>query len=423
MSIFEQHPIQVQGTVEPGYESVGDAFREHMSRFAETCAQLCVYKGPDRVVDMWAAPRNNTSFTSGSLVNVFSSGKSLESVVVAWLFDRGLLDFNAKIADYWPEYGQAGKEETTVADLMRHEAGLSAFNTSLEPDDLLPHKIKENRIGQLIEKHPPAWRGEDSPREYHGLTRGWIVNEVVRRVDAQGRTIGEIIRQEIQEPMGLDIYVGLQEAELERRSPLVAIAPGRHIREAMKPTFMGRGVRHNFFQLAGNLLPMVTRMRSSTGAKMPIPYVGMNGVECFNERAIAMGETSSANAHCSARGLGKLASMLACGGASGNERVLSDEACAAMHAEPIRSHMGMVTTFTQGGVASFGDLSDSPSAVEIGLNTGRDGFYGWMGLGGSVFQWHPEKQIGFAFVPTRLHVLDFVNERGKLLQQAVLDAA
>jgi CubicO group peptidase (beta-lactamase class C family) len=81
--------------------------------------------------------------------------------------------------------------------------------------------------------------------------------------------------------------------------------------------------------------------------------------------------------------------------------------------------MGMRTTFSQGGVARFGHLSDM-GPVEKGLNVGREGFYGWMGLGGSIFQWHPEHQIGFAFVPTSLHVLDIVNERGKVFQAEVL---
>ena len=423
MGIFEQHPIKISGDVSAGFEAVRTTFEQNMSRYAETCAQLCVYKGADKVVDLWAAPADNKNFDGDSLVNIFSSGKSLESIAIACLADRGLLSFDDKITDYWPEFGKNGKENTTIADMMRHEAGLAALTVSIDPNDLVPEAIKENRIGQVLENEAPYFRAEDLPREYHAISRGWIVNEVFRRIDPEGRTLGEFYWQEIHEDLGLDIHVGLQRQYLERRSPLVPIHPGRHIRETFKPNFMKRGVGHNMFQLAGNLIPVVKGLRQAR-TDLPPPLVGMKDIEFFNEAEMAMGETSSANTHASARGLAKLASIMACGGESGETRLLGEEGWQALHDNPKRSDMmAMSTAFTQGGVASFGELSPNPSRLEVSLNRGRDGFFGWMGLGGSVFQWHPEKQIGFAFVPTRLHMLDLVNERGKLLQQATLSCA
>jgi len=82
--------------------------------------------------------------------------------------------------------------------------------------------------------------------------------------------------------------------------------------------------------------------------------------------------------------------------------------------------MAMNTIFTQGGLATFPESNAADSAMDIALNRGREGYYGWIGLGGSVFQWHPEHRIGFAYVPTSLHVLDVVNERGKAYQAAVV---
>ena len=78
------------------------------------------------------------------------------------------------------------------------------------------------------------------------------------------------------------------------------------------------------------------------------------------------------------------------------------------------------TRFTQGGVDSFLPCNAGSGTLEKAFNRGREGFFGWMGLGGSIFQWHPEQQIGFAFVPTSLHMLDFLNERGKDFQAEVL---
>ena len=122
-----------------------------------------------------------------------------------------------------------------------------------------------------------------------------------------------------------------------------------------------------------------------------------------------------------ARGLARLAAVMAAEGELDGHRLMSRAAWGSLHAEPVRRPMGMETTFTQGGVARFGVLSRNPPRIVRSLNLGRDGFYGWMGLGGSIFQWHPEWRIGFAFVPTSLHVPDFVNERGKAYQALAVE--
>jgi hypothetical protein len=93
----------------------------------------------------------------------------------------------------------------------------------------------------------------------------------------------------------------------------------------------------------------------------------------------------------------------------------------ALHAAPIeRTMMLMNTRFTQGGLASFNESDAAKGTFEKGLNAGRGGFYGWMGLGGSLFQWHPEHRIGFAYVPTALNPIDLLNERGKSYQREML---
>jgi hypothetical protein len=93
----------------------------------------------------------------------------------------------------------------------------------------------------------------------------------------------------------------------------------------------------------------------------------------------------------------------------------------ALHGVPVqRNMMALNTTITQGGLATFPGPSSTDTPLDIGLNRGREGFYGWMGLGGSIFQWHPEYRIGFGYAPTSLNVLDIVNERGKTYQAEVV---
>jgi CubicO group peptidase (beta-lactamase class C family) len=416
----EQGPVQ--GTVAPGFESVKRLYESETQVMAEEHTQLCVYYQGERVVDLWRSVPNNTQFSADSLVNVFSSGKSLETIPIARLVGLGLLDYEAKIADYWPEFAQNGKGNITVADLMRHEAGLATFNTPLPAEDLLPENLKQNRVGQVIEGHPARFpKGEGNQREYHAVTRGWIINELHRRVDPAGRTVGEWLREEVSGPLEADAFIGVDESELPRISPVVPLGIGYQIRQSMKPRALGRKVKNSFLQLIGRLLRILAAMRNVTTRGAPPIFEGMKNIGFFNTPAVAMGETPSAAANCSARGLAKLAAMMAAGGTWDDREYLSHEAWDALHAHPVEANMiGAPSTFTQGGVNQFLKVGPKSSGLERAFNDGREGFYGWMGLGGSIFQWHPENLIGFAFVPTSLHVIDLFNERGKAYQAEVL---
>jgi len=124
--------IRIHGTVAPGFESVEQLFEYQMRTLAERNAQLCVYYRGEKVVDLCASATGDGTFSANSLVNVFSSGKSLEAIAIAFLVTKGLLSYDAKITQYWPEFGAKGKDGLTVADLMRHEAGLANFDTSID---------------------------------------------------------------------------------------------------------------------------------------------------------------------------------------------------------------------------------------------------------------------------------------------------
>lgn len=108
------------------------------------------------------------------------------------MVDRGLLDYDEKVVKYWPEFGQMGKQNLTLKDVLRHEAGLTKLCKAVKLEDTSRESIKANKIGEIIAKTASRYpRGSIEPeREYHAFTRGWILNEVVRRVDPRGRTIG-----------------------------------------------------------------------------------------------------------------------------------------------------------------------------------------------------------------------------------------
>jgi len=412
----------IEGTVAPGYESVKQLYEHNMHSLAERNTQLCIYVGDECVVDLWASAIDDANFSADSLVNVFSSGKSLEAITMAMLVDRGLLEYDAKIADYWPEFAANGKQDTSIADLMRHEAGLAAFDTTLEPDHLHPEQLRENAVGAVIERHEQKFRpGEDNQREYHAITRGWIANEVFRRVEPAGRTMGQFLREEISTPLDADVYIGLHDHEIPRISEVAMLGFGFQFMQSLRPRAMGRKIEPNLLQTIAKLSRMVGSVRGRTTVGAPTPITGMQKISVVDSPAVAKGEVPSAGAKCSARGLAKLAAVMANGGGLAGQQIIGEVGHAALHDAPVQRNMlALDTTFTQGGLATFPPRKPTDRAVDLGLNHGREGFYGWMGLGGSIFQWHPERRIGFAYVPTSLNVLDFVNERGKAYQAEVV---
>ena len=415
-------PTQIEGTTAKGFETLRSLFEQNMHRYLEDKAQLCIYVQDQCVVDLWAHPADEAAFDGDALINVFSSGKSLESIAMAWLVSEGRLQLTDPVIQYWPEYAAEDKARQTIADVMRHEAGLAALNQSLDPRDLHRDRLKDNKIGAILAAHPTQYRagGAEARRDYHALSRGWIANEIFRRADAQGRTIGEFFETEIRGPFNADLHIGVANEDLDRIARLQPVSIGKHLRYSAWPFAKTRKTHNNLWVLLGRLFNFAWRALLSPGMRPKAAFKDLPTIQAFNHPLIIQGETPSANAHCSARGLARIGAALAMGGSSQGKTLLKPEAWQALHAEPITRDMNIQTSFTQGGVAYFSQDNMGPGAMNQALNQGREGFYGWMGLGGSIFQWHPEKQISIAFVPTSLHMLDLVNERGKTYQAELL---
>merc|ERR1711977_68115 len=193
-------PMSVRGSCAPGYEAVRAAFQRHVDAGIEDGAQVCAYVQGVKVVDLWTSQED---YGPNTLQNLFSSTKVLTSLVVAMLADRGHLDYDQKVSDLWPEYAQHGKGETTIAHVMRHEAGLAKFDRPIDASELTAEKIRAGSMSNIIAAQVPA-QPPGEKREYHAVTRGWIANEIVRRADPQGRTIGEFLRDEVAIPLGIE---------------------------------------------------------------------------------------------------------------------------------------------------------------------------------------------------------------------------
>jgi len=365
----------IKGKVDPKFENVHSVFRKHFEENKETYAQLCIYVRGRKVVDLWGSKNTSNHFNGDSITNVFSSTKNLTSLAVAMLVDRGHLKYEDKISQHWQAFGQNGKEDITLADLMRHEAGLTMFDHEFDPEDFWPTNIKRNNVGIVIEKKKPYWP-KTGKREYHGLTRGWIANEVFRRVHPDGLTIGEFLTEEVAKPLQCNgVVLGAHNEDLKRYQAL------HHIE------YDGvNGRRKAMINCSG----------------------GENG-EIWNNIEMRKGETPSANGNCSARGLAKVGAVLAGKGCFGNVNLLSESGWRVLHDGITEETMlGKQTFFSQGGIAKL----DS-------------GYFGWVGYGGSCFQWNPELQISFAYVPCLLipsaNLADD-GERGEGLKIALMES-
>jgi CubicO group peptidase (beta-lactamase class C family) len=200
----------LQAYVAPGYEPVRDALSRVAAR-GDSCAVAAFHRGK-LVADMWAGP----GFTGRTLVGVYSVTKGMAAICVALLVQRGLLDPDAPVCAYWPEFAAAGKESVTVRMLLSHQAGLVGL-AGCSLDDLLSH----DGMTAALAAAAPLWQ-PGSAHGYHALTMGVLADELVRRT--AGFPLGQFFEREVRAPLDADCYLGLP-AELEPRVLPIAMAP------------------------------------------------------------------------------------------------------------------------------------------------------------------------------------------------------
>ena len=219
--LYKTKTFRIEGEIDNRFLLVLERFKTHFLNGLEDKAQLCVFYGNKKVIDICGYTIQTGSIQTGSiqtgysvdsLQNIFSSGKNITSLVIAILVDRGLLDYEQRISDIWPAFAQCGKKDITVTHLMRHEAGLYLFSQLLEMSELTTENITNGKMSSIIEKEIPRHK-PGTERVYHPVTRGLIVNEIVRRVDPKKRTIRQFVYEEITKPLEIEhsVTLGLPE--------------------------------------------------------------------------------------------------------------------------------------------------------------------------------------------------------------------
>ncbi len=212
----------VSGSVHPDFMAVETAFKANFTERGELGGACCVYHKGEKVVDLWGGTRDAASgepWIEDTMVVVFSLTKGMSAMTLALAQSRGWLDYDSRVADYWPEFGQNGKESITVRQLLAHQAGLHAFHEKVDRQVIAdPH-----RLGEILARETPQWP-PGTRNAYHFLSLGFYEAELLRRIDPEHRSLGQFFRDEIATPLGIEFYIGLPETIANERLAVLAMS-------------------------------------------------------------------------------------------------------------------------------------------------------------------------------------------------------
>ncbi|RSS80232.1 serine hydrolase domain-containing protein [Streptomyces sp. WAC06614] len=216
--------MDIQGVVAEGFEPVRDAFARNFEVLGDRGAAVAVYRDGRPVVDLWAGTADadgTAAWTAGTAQIVRSATKGVAAAVPLLLHQRGLLDLDAPVGSYWPEFKAGGKERTRVRHLLTHQAGVPALDRGLTAAE-----AADGVSGPRAVAAQPAFWEPGTDHGYHAQTFSWLLSELVLR--ATGRTLGSLFAEEIAEPLGLEFWIGLPEAEAGRVGRVAPVDPPEH---------------------------------------------------------------------------------------------------------------------------------------------------------------------------------------------------
>jgi CubicO group peptidase (beta-lactamase class C family) len=383
--------VRIEGHVSPGFEPVREAFAENFAKRRELGGACCVVRRGERVVDLWGGIRNQASgepWEEDTMVLVYSATKGLAAMTLALAHSRGRLDFESRVADYWPEFAQNGKAAVTVRQLLAHQAGLFAF------DEMADRSVvaDPDRLAAVLARQKPAWPPGER-QAYHAMSLGYYESELLRRVDPQRRSLGRFFQDEIATPLDLDFYIRLPESIPDSRLATLARPTRLEMLRGfpLRLTLAVLNPRANIVRaLAGSMFPHDEKRVYARGFEVP-----------------AGGGVGTARAMARAYG------VFAGGGRELGLRTETLQALAAPAMPPAR---GFYDECMKGeGVAfSLGFMKHCPV-----WPFGSPSAYGSPGTGGSLGFADPEAGIGYAYVTSRMGTSVTGDPREVALREAV----
>ena len=379
--------MQIQGYFDLKFEALRDAFAALFDEPQERGMALCVQVGGETVVDLWAGvadKEGQQAWHSDTILNLFSCTKTFTAVTALQLVGEGKLELDAPVARYWPEFGAAGKDKITLRHLLSHQAGLPALREMLPAEALYDW----HAMTTALAAEQPWWPlGEG--HGYAPITYGWLVGEVLRRVE--GRGPGESIVARTAKPLGLDFHVGLADEEFDR----VAI--------------ISRG-KGNFGDAAAQRL--LKTMMSEPAAMSTRAFTNPPSImTSTNKPEWRRMQQPAANGHGNARSLAGFYSGLLDG------QLLESELLAELTREHAVGEDKTLLTRTRFGL---GCMLDQPEVANATYGMGPRAF-GHPGAGGSIGFADPERDVAFGFVTNNLGPFVLMDPRAQKLARLLAD--
>jgi CubicO group peptidase (beta-lactamase class C family) len=360
---------EIKGEYDERFSGVATALAGNLDKGLDVGASVAVMLDGQPVVDIWGGhkdPAATEPWERDTIVNVFSTTKTMTALCALILADRGELDFHAPVARYWPEFADAGKERVEVRQLLGHTSGLSGWDTPMAVEDLADWE----RCTSLLAAQAPWWEpGTESG--YHAVTQGYLIGEVVRRIT--GVSIGRFFADNVADPLGADFHIGLPVQADSRVGPLIPAPPA----DLQAAGFQEIGVR--------------------TLTNPPI-----TGAVCAEEwwrRA----EIPAANGHGNARSVAAIQSVIACGGAARGTHLLSGQGVEAIFEEQSNGRDLVLNVPLRFGMG-FGLASET---MPMGPRS-----CAWGGYGGSLIFNDLDARVTIAYVMNRMEAGVLGDERG-----------
>ncbi|MET4577922.1 serine hydrolase domain-containing protein [Ottowia thiooxydans] len=385
----------IQGYCAPRFRSLLNAFIENFDDDVEHGASLAVEQEGETVVDVWggfADLKTRRKWEQDTIGVVFSNTKAATALCAHILVDGGALEIDKPVAHYWPEFAAAGKVDVTVRMLLDHSAGLPALREML-PDGAA---FDWSEMTQRLAAETPYWKPGTSVG-YHGLTFGWLVGEVIRRVAKQ--SLGSFFQERVAQPLGIDFWIGLPESEESRVATILPASPAEMPRNAFERAIANEpdSISNLYFRNTGGWRP-----------------------SGFNSRRGHSAEIGAAGGITNARSLARMYSALSLGGERQGVRVIGEETLKRASEVSSATNEDLCLLVPTRFAAGFMRSMDNRARGLDSANFGRDAF-GHVGAGGSLGFASPRHRIGFGYTMNHMGPGVLLNSRAHRLTKALYD--
>ncbi|MBA2609051.1 MAG: beta-lactamase family protein [Actinobacteria bacterium] len=355
----------IHGTCDEGFSGVRDVLSGNLDSGADVGASVAIVKDGELVVDIWGGEiedldGNTAPWAQDTLINVYSTTKTMCNLSALICADRGLIDLDAPVANYWPEFKANGKENVLVRHLLGHTAAVPGFTALMQKEDLYDW----DKTCAVLANESPWWE-PGTASGYHAITQGYLVGEVVRRVT--GKSLGTFFREELAEPLGADFHIGTPPSCDPRVARLVP---------SPDP-----------------IIPAATDSASVAGRVFGNPIV--SPAESWTE-AWRRAEIPAANGHGNARSVARVQSVVSHGGEIDGKRYISAEGLERIFEVQMSGQPDLVLGVAITLGIGYGLISDAMPVAP----TKRGCF--WGGYGGSVVVNDLENRMTVAFVMNKM---------------------